>query len=64
MIKHFFLKWFYLALVICLHTNSDIWLIDRTLSGAAPDKSGPGSDENEGVFHIPPVLLEPHHQIV
>ena len=46
---------------------SSIWLIDRTLSGATtPGQSGPGSDDNEGVLHIPntPALLEPHHQIV
>ena len=33
---------------------SSIWPIDRTLSGATnPDKSGPGSDGNEGVLCIP-----------
>ena len=31
------------------------WLIDRTLSGATtPSLSGPGSNDNEGVLHIPP----------
>ena len=34
--------------------NSSIWLIDRTLSGAiTPGQSGPGSDGNKGVLHIP-----------
>ena len=33
---------------------SSIWSIDRTLSDATtPGKSGPGSDGNEGVLHIP-----------
>ena len=33
---------------------SSIWPIDRTLSGAAtPGQSGPGSDVNKGVLHIP-----------
>ena len=35
-------------------SNSSIWLIDRTLSGATiPDQSGPGSDGNEGLLNIP-----------
>ena len=35
-------------------SNSSIWTIDRTLSGATtPSQSGPGSDGNEGLFHIP-----------
>ena len=41
--------------------------MDRALSGATTlGQSGPGSDGNEGVLHIPkaPALLEPHHQIV
>ena len=34
--------------------NSSIWPIDRTLSAATtPTKSGPGSNGNEGVLHIP-----------
>ena len=34
--------------------NCSIWLIDRTLSGAAtPSQSGLGSEGNEGVLHIP-----------
>ena len=33
-------------------SNSSIWLIDRTLSGAL-GQSGPGSDGNEGVLSIP-----------
>ena len=53
----FYFKQFNLAQVICLHSvwmsNSSIWLIDRTLSGASNlGKSGPGSDGNE-VLHIP-----------
>ena len=33
---------------------SSIWPIDRTLSGATtPGQSRPGSNDNEGVFHIP-----------
>ena len=36
-------------------SNSSIWPIDRTLSGATtPNKSGSGSNSNEGVLHIPP----------
>ena len=35
-------------------SNSFIWPIDRTLSGATtPGQSGPGSDGNEGVLRIP-----------
>ena len=35
-------------------SNSSIWPIDRTLSGATTsDQSGPESDGNEGVFCIP-----------
>ena len=34
-------------------SNSSIWPIDRTLSGATtPGQSGPGSDVNEGVLYI------------
>ena len=34
-------------------SNSSIWPIDRTLSGAAASwQSGPGSDDNEGVLRI------------
>ena len=34
-------------------SNSSIWPIDRTLSGATTQgQSRPGSDENEGVLHI------------
>ena len=33
---------------------SSIWPIDRTWSGATtPGQSGPGSNGNEGVLHIP-----------
>ena len=35
-------------------TNTAIWLIDRILSYATTlGQSGPGSDGNEGVPHIP-----------
>ena len=35
-------------------SSSSIWLIDRILSGAATQsQSGPESDVNEGVLHIP-----------
>ena len=35
-------------------SNSFIWAIDTTLSGAiTPAQSGPGSDGNEGVLYIP-----------
>ena len=35
-------------------SNSSIWPIDRTLSGATtPGQSGPGSDDNEWVIYIP-----------
>ena len=35
-------------------SNSSIWLIVKTLSGdTTPGKSGPRSDGNEGVLHIP-----------
>ena len=34
--------------------NSSIGPIDKTLSGTTtPSQRGPGSDGNEGVFHIP-----------
>ena len=34
-------------------SNSSIWPIDRTLSGATTSsQSGPGSNSNEGVIHI------------
>ena len=48
-------------------SNNSIWPIDSTLSGATTlGQSGPGSDDNEAVLHIPqtPALLESHHQIV
>ena len=35
-------------------SNTSIWPIDRTLSGySTPGQSGPGSNRNEGVTHIP-----------
>ena len=48
-------------------SNSSIGPIDRTLSGATTlGQSGPGSNGNEEVFHIPEAvaLLEPQHQMV
>ena len=58
MIKQFYFKQFNSSLVICLHTvwipNTSIWFLDKTLSGAiTADQSGPGSNGNEGVLHIP-----------
>ena len=41
---------------VCCHTQetSFIWSIDETLRGTTtPDQSGPGSNVNEGVLHIP-----------
>ena len=32
---------------------SSIWPIDKNLSGATPDQSGPGSDGNEAILRIP-----------
>ena len=46
---------------------SSIWPTDMTILGATmPRESGPESDSNEGVLHIPkaPALLEPHNQFV
>ena len=45
---------------------SSIWPIDIALSDATiPGQSGPGSNGNEGVLHIPKApILKPHHQIV
>ena len=35
-------------------SNCSIWPIDRTQSGATtPGQSGPGSDGNEEVLHVP-----------
>ena len=35
-------------------SNSSIWPIDKTLSGATiPGQSRPGSDDNKRVLHIP-----------
>ena len=58
MIKQFYFEQFISAKVICLHTvsvsNSSIWPIDRTLSGATILRQNePGSDDNEEVLHIP-----------
>ena len=45
-----------LTCVICLHTVCFIWPIDRTLSGATTlGQSGPGSNGNDGVLHIPQI---------
>ena len=53
-----FQVWLYnshnLTSVICLHTVCSIWFIDRTLSGTnTQGQSRPGSNDNEGVLHIP-----------
>ena len=69
MSKQFYFKQFSLAYVYSLNVKtvlfqpiqfnkssqfSSIWPIDRTLSGATtPGQSGPGSDGNKGVLHIP-----------
>ena len=56
-----------LTSVFCLHTvkrlNSSIWPIDVTLKGIAPpSQSGPESNTNESVIHIPRASkLQPHH---
>ena len=44
--------------VICFHTvkllNSSIWPIDMTLTVTTTlGQSGPGSNSNEGVLHVP-----------
>ena len=39
-----------------MHTVCSIRPIDRALSGTTtPDQSGPGSNDNEGVLHIPQI---------
>ena len=57
-------KWFQVFLynshnltsVMCLHTVCSIWPIDRTLSGSTTlGQSGPGSNDNEEVLHIPQI---------
>ena len=48
-------------------SNSSIWPIDKTLSGATtPSQCGPGSNDNEGLICIPQnsVLLALHPKIV
>ena len=38
-------------------SNSSIWPIDKTLSGATtPGQSGPGSNGSDGVLRIPKAL--------
>ena len=62
MSKHFYFKQFSLAQAL-----NSIRPIYRTLSGdTILGQSGPGSDVNKQVLHIPQsfILLEPHHQIV
>ena len=47
-------------------SNTSIWPIERTLSGATTiGQSGPGSNDYEGVLYIYPKALglEPHHQM-
>ena len=40
-------------------SNSSIWPLDRTLSGAAiPSQSGPGMNGDEWVLHIPQSITE------
>ena len=42
-------------------SNSSIWAIDMTLSGATtPEQSGPGRNGNEGVLWIPQRLFSGH----
>ena len=42
-------------------SNSSIWLLDSTLSGATtPGQSGPGSNDNESVLYIHPDSLVNH----
>ena len=49
-------KYCYIS-VICLHTVCSIWPIDWTLSGATTlGQSGPGSNGNERVLHIPQIF--------
>ena len=37
-------------------SNSSIWPIDRSLwGGTPPGQSGPRSDSNEGLLHIPQI---------
>ena len=44
--------------VICLQTVCSMWPIDRTLSGVTTlGQTGPGSNANEEVLHIPLNLL-------
>ena len=45
--------------------NCSIWSIDRILTGISTSgQSGPESNGNEGVLHIPQVLkLEPHYRM-
>ena len=53
----FLYKWTFLIQTIQFSISmhfSSIWPINRTLSGApTPSQSGPESDGNEGVLHIP-----------
>ena len=44
-------------------SNSSIWLIDKTLSGATtPGQSEPGSNSNKRYFTLPKAIkLEPRH---
>ena len=49
---------FNLTSVICLHIvkwlNNSIWSIDGILTDTTtPDQSGAGSNDNEGILHIP-----------
>ena len=59
------IKWFQVLLYNCQNITSvnwllpdpSIWHIDKTLAGATPpDQSGPGSNSNEEVLHIPQIF--------
>ena len=46
-----------------VNDKTDFWAIDEALKvTTAPDQSGSGSNDNEGLFHIPLSSgVEPHH---
>ena len=50
-------------MIPCKRLNSSIWPIDETITGYAnPGQSGPESNGNEELLHIPHTpRLEPHH---
>ena len=61
-------QFYFLKIQFCISTQfSSILPIYKTQPvSTTQGQSGPGSDGNEGILHIPqsPALLEPHHQIV